>query len=178
MTLPLPTARLSFRQLTADDLDFLAALLSHPEVMRYYPKPLSRPEALAWIERQCWRYQTHGHGLWLITERQTGAPVGQVGLVTQVVDDVPEPEVGYLLHHPFWHLGYATEAAAAVRDHAFSTLNYSHVISLVRPVNTPSQAVARRIGMDACKTTQFAGLEHLVFEGKNIKAPSERQCEA
>lgn len=174
MLLPPPTERLTFRPLAANDLDFLASLLSHPEVMRYYPKPLSRPEALAWIEKQCWRYETHGHGLWLVSDRLTGNPVGQAGLATQVVDGSPEPEIGYLLHHPFWHLGYATEAAVAVRDHAFSTLHLPHVISLVRPANTASQAVARRVGMVPRKTTQFAGMEHIVFEIKSTPEPGEQ----
>jgi RimJ/RimL family protein N-acetyltransferase len=33
--------------MTPDDLDDMAALLGDPEVMRYYPHPKSRQEALA-----------------------------------------------------------------------------------------------------------------------------------
>jgi catechol 2,3-dioxygenase-like lactoylglutathione lyase family enzyme len=38
----LRTARLTLRQMSADDLDEMAALLAGPEVMRYYPAPKSR----------------------------------------------------------------------------------------------------------------------------------------
>ena len=145
------------------DLDFIAALLSDPEVMRFYPRVLSREEAQGWIERQRQRYAAHGHGLWLIQDRQTGEPVGQVGLLRQRVDGREEPEVGYLLHRPFWGRGYATEAARATRDHAFHVLGHPHVISLIRPENLPSQRVARRLGMAPLRSTTFAGLEHLVF---------------
>jgi hypothetical protein len=31
--------------MSPDDLDFVAAMLAHPEVMRYYPKCYSREEA-------------------------------------------------------------------------------------------------------------------------------------
>jgi RimJ/RimL family protein N-acetyltransferase len=34
------------------DLDFVTEMLADPVVMRYYPKPLTRVEAQAWIERQ------------------------------------------------------------------------------------------------------------------------------
>jgi len=37
------------------------------------------------------------------------------------------------------------------------------VISLIRPENTPSQRVARRLGMEATDRVQLAGLAHLVF---------------
>jgi glutathione S-transferase len=46
------TERLRLRQLTADDHDFVAGLLADREVMRHYPRPLSRDESLAWIDRQ------------------------------------------------------------------------------------------------------------------------------
>jgi hypothetical protein len=47
MPAPPPTPRLAFREMTPDDLDDMAALLGDPQVMRYYPHPKSRDEALA-----------------------------------------------------------------------------------------------------------------------------------
>ncbi len=160
---PPDTERLSFRELDEGDLDFLATLLADPEVMRFYPKTYSRDEATAWIARQRDRYARDGHGLWLVSDRATGAPLGQVGLLTQLVDGVAEPEIGYLIHRPFWRRGYAIEAARAVKAHAFGTRDLPRVISLVRPVNLPSQAVARANGMTVEKETTFAHLPHLVF---------------
>jgi ribosomal-protein-alanine N-acetyltransferase len=157
------TERLRAREMSLDDLDFIASLLADPEVMRFYPKVCSREESRGWIERQLARYAAHGHGLWLVLDRGTGEPVGQVGLLRQRVDEREEPEVGYLLHRPFWGRGYATEAARATRDHAFRVLGHPRVISLIRPENVPSQRVARRLGMAPVRTTTFAGLEHLVF---------------
>src|SRR5262245_23294591 len=92
------STRLLFRQLKLADLDFVAGMLAHPEVMRYYPKCYSRDEAAAWIERQMERYRRDGHGLWLVADRASGEPRGQVGLVAQEIDGVREPEVGYLVH--------------------------------------------------------------------------------
>jgi RimJ/RimL family protein N-acetyltransferase len=165
----LETSRLVLREMTLDDLDFVAAMLAHPEVMRYYPKCYSRAEAEGWIVRQIGRYNSHGHGLWLVSDKTTGEPVGQVGLSPQVVDGVEEPEIGYLIHHPFWRRGLASEAAAGVRDHAFNVLGKDYVISLIRPENIPSQGVARKIGMEPGRMTKFAGYDHLVFKLEAVR---------
>ncbi|MGH7712452.1 MAG: GNAT family N-acetyltransferase [Gemmatimonadaceae bacterium] len=157
------TERLTLRELTHDDLDFVASMLSDPEVMRYYPKALTRAESLGWIEKQRARYTMDGHGLWLVSLVGSGEPVGQVGLALQHVDDGHEPEIGWLLHRPYWGHGYASEAAIAVRDHAFVALGMPYVISLIRPENEPSRRVAQRVGMIVQRRAIFHGYEHDVW---------------
>jgi RimJ/RimL family protein N-acetyltransferase len=159
----LETARLTLREMALDDLDFLAEMLSDPEVMRYYPRPYDRAGAEAWIQRMRERYAHHGCGFWLAVERATGRPIGQVGLLAQRIDGADEHEVAYMIHRPFQRRGFAAEAAAAARDHAFHAFAAPRAISLIRPENTPSQAVAHRIGMTVAGRTLHAGLEHLVF---------------
>jgi ribosomal-protein-alanine N-acetyltransferase len=143
----LQTPRLRLREMVADDLDFVATMLAHPHVNRYYERPFPRSEARAWLERQRDRYERDGHGLWLVVERSTRQPVGQVGLMLQEVEGRRQPEIGWLLHRPYWGRGYATEAGAGARDLARSRWGYGRLISLIRPVNRPSQRVAERIGM-------------------------------
>lgn len=81
----------------------------------------------------------------------------------QEVDGARESEIGYLVHRPFWRRGFASEAAKAVRDHAFGALGEPRVVSLIRPVAEPSAGVARKIGMTPGRLTTFAGLEHRVL---------------
>lgn len=157
------TPRLSAREMSPADLDFIAELLGDPEVMRFYPKAYTRVEAQGWIEGQMQRYVEHGHGLWLIQRRDTAEPVGQVGLLLQRLDGRDEAEVGYLIHRAFWRQGYATEAARATRDHAFGSRKYERVISLIRPGNHPSQYVARKLGMLPERSAMFRGLRHIVY---------------
>jgi [ribosomal protein S5]-alanine N-acetyltransferase len=160
----LETRRLLLRDMSLDDLDFVAAMLAHPEVMRYYPKCYSREEASTWIERQMRRYERHGHGLWLAIEKASGEPVGQVGLLIQNVCGVDEKEVTYLIHRPFWRRGFATEAGLAVRDYAFEVLGRQRVIALIRPENVPSIGVARKLGMtEELDRVLHSGFEHIVF---------------
>jgi RimJ/RimL family protein N-acetyltransferase len=147
------------------DLDFIASMLGHPDVMRYYPKLYTRDEAKVWIDRQEGRYASDGHGLWLIVNRTTQEPLGQCGLAIQSVEGTMLPEIGYLVHRPYWRQGYASEAAAAVRDYAFGVLQKDLVISLIRPINIPSQGVARKLGMQLQpQLVQFHDLEHMVWK--------------
>ena len=159
----LETERLALRELLPSDLDFVAGMLGDAETMRFYPRPYTREESAAWIDRQRRRYAADGHALWLVTLRGSREPVGQVGLVRQHVDGVVEDEVGYLIARPHWRQGYAAEAAAATRDHAFRELRRRRVISLIRPTNVASQGVARKLGMSVEKSTCCFDVEHLVF---------------
>src|SRR5579862_6622312 len=102
----LVTQRLALRELVDSDLDFMAEMLADAEVMRYYPKRLTRELSADWINRQMVRYQSDGYGLWLAEERESGNPIGQVGLVRQFVNGADECEVGYLIHQPYWRHGY------------------------------------------------------------------------
>lgn len=163
MKLILTTPRLHLRELTRDDLPFMTELLGDAEVMRFYPQIYGLTDAEAWVDRQVARYANDGFGGWLAADRATGEPVGQVGMSRQIVDGTWEPEIGYLIRRSRWRQGLASEAALAVRDHAFGALGKPYVISLIRPINHPSRGVARKMGMRPVKLTLHAGLEHLVY---------------
>jgi len=162
------TARLLLRVMTWDDLDFIATMLADPRVMRHYPKCCSRDEAEQWVGRVIERHANHGHSFYLVSLNSSGEPIGQVGLLRQHVEGVDESEIGYLIHAPYWRQGFAVEAATAVRDFAFHTLDRERVISMIRPANIPSQRVAFRLGMKPEKMTTWHDREHLVFATSRV----------
>jgi RimJ/RimL family protein N-acetyltransferase len=157
------TERLSVRRLTDRDFNELYAMFNDPLVMRYYPGLKDRDETRAWSDWQRESYERHGHGLWAVELRSSGEFFGQVGLLAQTVDGVVETEIAYLLKSAHWHKGYATEAATGARDYGFKELGRSQLISLIRPENAPSRAVAERVGMTVWKTVMRRGIEHLVY---------------
>jgi [ribosomal protein S5]-alanine N-acetyltransferase len=159
----LETPRTFMRDILGNDADFLLTMMGDPEVMRYYPRPADGREVREFIDRMRAAYKNDGCGLWLVVDRESGEPLGRVGLLRQHVNGVDEFEIGYMIHRPFWRRGLATEAAVAVRDYAFAERKLPRVISLVRPDNVPSQRVARKLGMDVVGTWDHAGVAHQVF---------------
>jgi RimJ/RimL family protein N-acetyltransferase len=57
-----------------------------------------------------------------------------------------QPELGWALIRAHWGRGYATEAAAAVRDWAHQCRSIDRLVSLISPENVRSRAVAERLG--------------------------------
>jgi ribosomal-protein-alanine N-acetyltransferase len=169
MAVYLETPRTFMREILGNDFDFLLRMMSDLEVMRYYPRPYDEKDVRSFINRMRTCYREDGCGLWLLVDRESGEPLGRVGLMRQTVNGVPEFEIGYMVHRPFWRRGLATEAALAVRGYAFSERKLRRVVSLIRPENKPSQGVARKLGMDVVGSTQMLGLEHHVYA---VKSPA------
>jgi ribosomal-protein-alanine N-acetyltransferase len=159
----LETPRLRLREFVPEDADALALVISDAETMRYYPSPMDRAGVEEWIARNRRRYAQNGHGLWAMELKSTGEFLGDCGVTVQLVDAVEELEIGYHLRRDRWGHGYATEAAQACRDWAFSYRNMDHVISLIRPENMPSRRVAERNGMTIWKEVDWRGLLHYVY---------------
>ncbi len=89
--------------------------------------------------------------------------IGYCGFLHQEVDGRNEIEIGYRLHPDYWNRGLASEAAQAVRDHAFRDLDLPKVISLIHPDNVPSRRVAEKNGMKIERETVFRGFPTHVF---------------
>jgi RimJ/RimL family protein N-acetyltransferase len=98
-----------------------------------------------------------------IIHRADNRLIGYCGFFHQQVDGTEEIEIGYRFDPDYWSRGLATEAAQAVRDHAFRDLKLQRVISLIHPDNAPSCRVAEKNGMKIEKKTVFRGFPTLVF---------------
>jgi RimJ/RimL family protein N-acetyltransferase len=79
--------------------------------------------------------------------KETGELIGNCGLEQMEVNGVQAAELGYDFRSKFWNRGFATEAATAVRDYAFSVLRLPILISLIRVGNPASKRVAEKVGM-------------------------------
>ena len=159
----LETPRLVLRQINTNDLEYLAGVMSDPEVMKFFPQPLSVEETEAWIERQIDRYAKDCCGYWLALEKSSKRPIGQIGVLMSEIDGRIEPALGYIIDRCFWRRRFASEGAAACLEWVLKQPDFSRVLCVVRPENQPSQGVARRIGMVETGRTMFAGYEHRVF---------------
>lgn len=143
------TKRLIIREMVQSDYDALCGILCDEEVMRAaYENAFNLEEAQNWLNRHLKRYEEYGFGLWAVVLKETNEMIGQCGLTKQVWREKEILEIGFLFQKAYWHKGYATEAAIACKEYAFSVLNANRVYSIIRDTNIASQKVAVRNGMN------------------------------
>ena len=172
--------RLLLRPWRDDDADFRLDLESRWEVVRFLgaqPNTMGcRADSLASIARRN-AIDDPIHGIWAITQAADGRVMGNL-LLKPMPLSAGEPcggptevEVGWHLHPDAWGHGYATEAAAAVLDNAFSR-GLAKVLAVTNPDNHASQAVCRRLGMTHLgHTTTYYDTPNGLFE----KGSADRQ---
>lgn len=143
----LSTPRLLLREITNDDFAALAAILTDPETMRYYPKPYDEKGVQRWIDWSKDNYARHGFGLWALIRKDTGELIGDCGVTMQPIHGQWLPEIGYHINKKYWRQGYASEAAAECIRFAFEECGFPAVYSYMKAENEPSWRTAMKNGM-------------------------------
>jgi RimJ/RimL family protein N-acetyltransferase len=141
----LQTARLRLREWREDDLDAYAALSADPAVMEHLGGPVDRAAAWRTMALMSGHWTLRGFGQWVLERSDDGRVLGRAGLWEPA--GWPGLEVGWVLAREAWGHGYATEAARAAIEWAWSTLGAAELIALIAPANERSAGVAERLGM-------------------------------
>ena len=169
--LDLHSRRLLIRPFEADDLPEIHRILSSAfgSEAPAGDAAAALEDRRAWLQwaalSQTWATRMHQppYGDRAVVLVETGSLIGAVGLVPllDVFDQIPElrrgvhstpwatPEVGL-----FWAIdpahqrkGYASEAAAALIEHAFRQLRLHRILATTEYANHASQAVMRKLGL-------------------------------
>jgi RimJ/RimL family protein N-acetyltransferase len=138
----LETPRLVLRAPRADDAKAVAKLANDRRVAENtarLPHPYTPSDAQEFIARA---NGTDGELAWIIT-LPNDKIIGACGV--GALDGKP-PEIGYWLGVPHWGKGYATEAARALIDHAFTELGYETLQAGARVSNPTSRRVLEKCG--------------------------------
>jgi [ribosomal protein S5]-alanine N-acetyltransferase len=159
----LETPRLLLRPFAESDLDDLSVLMANADFMRFSLGVFSREQTAGFLEKVRERDRAGLPSQFALILRSNLRLIGYCGFFLQTVDGAEELEIAYRLDPPSWGQGLATEAACAVRDHAFADLQLPHVISLIHPDNIASRRVAEKNGMTPEKETIFRGFPTIVF---------------
>lgn len=136
------TERLILRETSMDDFLGLYEILSDPETMKHYPKPYDKTLVEGWINWCMWSYKEYGFGLWAVILKNTNEYIGDCGLSMQIIDNKELPEIGYHINKKYQHMGYASEAARAVKDYIFNNLKYDEIYTYMKYTNSNSYFAA------------------------------------
>lgn len=174
----LATARLDLRMFREDDLDAYADMCADAEVMRFIGAGGPVGADAAWRQMALFlgEWTLHGYGMWAVEERPSGRLIGRVGFLNPF--GWPACEIGWLLARDAWGKGFAFEAASVALAHGRANLGIRELISLIRPDNKRSIALAERLGATLDCKIDFMGGATLQYvhprDGRHGIESSER----
>ncbi len=143
----LETERLILRRPEIEDLADLLRLLSDPSFAAAVPEiPGTEGEIREYLEIERSANEPEPDkcfNLFLERRRDNGV----LGLATLVLRKDGQGEIGYALHGDHRGFGYASEAARAFIDYAFTELGLHRIYAETTADNTASRKVMERLGM-------------------------------
>ncbi|NER36393.1 MAG: GNAT family N-acetyltransferase [Oscillatoria sp. SIO1A7] len=145
--MPIFTENIAIRRYEPGDAEKLWPILSDPITMSFWPVALTRQMVENWLERSLESYDRYGFGRYAVALQKTGELVGDAGIIRAIVAGEEVNDLGYIIHHPYWRRGYATEAVSAIKDYAFTTLGLAKLHANMPWNHHGSRRVAEKIGM-------------------------------
>ncbi|HMF44230.1 MAG TPA: GNAT family N-acetyltransferase [Polyangia bacterium] len=145
--------RLTYRPLTAADLEAFSGLVQDEHIRRYMMDGNVFPPSWSagHIRSSEGLFARLGVGLWLVHEKVTGALVGFCGFL--VLPEVHnEPELVYAMRGPFAGRGFATEMARAAIAEARARGAFAEILASVDAINAASVRVLDKLGFQHVAT--------------------------
>ncbi len=139
--------RLLIAPYAASDIDELVPILADPITLRFWPEPFTAERTAEWVSRSMDAHRRLGFARYPVRLRGNGALIGDCGIMRTEADGEVVNDIGWIIHHPYWGRGYATEAARAVANHAFATLGLDVLHANMPFDHDASRHVAEKLGM-------------------------------
>ena len=140
-TCPAPSEQLILRQWTEADLEPYAAMNADPEVMRYFPAPLTREETAASLDRLRRGIDERGWGQWAVEVDGVFAGFTGLSIPSFSAHFTPCTEIGWRFRREFWGRGLASRASREALRVGFESLKLAEIFSF----NTPNHDRSRRL---------------------------------
>jgi RimJ/RimL family protein N-acetyltransferase len=165
------TDRLALRRITLDDAEFMVRLLNEPSFIRYIGDRGVRTmdDAHRYItDGPLASYQRFGFGLYLVTLRDGGAPLGICGLLKR--DTLDTVDVGFAFVPEYWAKGFAAESAAAVIEYGRTALGLDRIVAITDPDNDRSIRLLEKLGFSFERMVRLsAGDIELKLFGRSLE---------
>jgi RimJ/RimL family protein N-acetyltransferase len=171
------TSRLGFRLWREDDQDIVIDLWGDYEVTKYFDArgKWSRDEVRERLATEIMMAKEYGVQYWPIFLLVTDGHVGCCGLRPYDLSK-RRYEIGFHIRSNQWRRGYAREAATAVIDYAFNTLNVNGLFAGHNPQNVVSQHLLEQLGFRYTHDEYYppTGLNHPSYALKAHEYPGNK----
>ncbi|MGS1003248.1 GNAT family N-acetyltransferase [Burkholderia glumae] len=142
----LNTTRLVLRPLRAEDARALFVMWSDVDAMRFsFPAMTRLDQAVERVSRLA-KTSTDGKDCVCVVASQLTGEVLGTCLLFHADEQCRRAEIGFSLQRAHWGKGYMNEAATALIEHAFSTVNLRRIEADIDPRNVASARLLERLG--------------------------------
>lgn len=144
----LETKRLIVREMTVDDVDSFYEIYKKPGITDYMEDLFEDPtdEKLytqGYIKNI---YGFYGFGLWTVIHKESRKIIGRAGLSME--DGFEYPDLGFVIDKDYQHSGLAFEVCSAILEYAKNELELNTVQARVKPENSVSIALLKKLGFE------------------------------
>lgn len=157
------TERLIIRELLPEDAEGIFELDSNPKVHQFLGnQPIKTIEesskSIQFIRAQ---YKRNGIGRWAIVLKSNNEFIGWAGF--KFVDELAINgqqnfyDLGYRYIEKYWGQGYGLEAAKAIINYGFNTLNLTKISAFLDADNKGSKRILEKCGLRYISTFEFEG---------------------
>lgn len=139
--------RVTVRQFTLDDAEFVIELLNDDSFIRYIADKKVRTivDAENYLKSgPLASYEQIGFGLSLVMLTESKTPIGMCGLLKR--DELEFPDLGYAFLPQYCGKGYALEAVKAVLKEGMKRHSLSRVLAVTLPHNQHSNRLLQQAG--------------------------------
>jgi RimJ/RimL family protein N-acetyltransferase len=166
----LETKRLTLREFTEDDAEFIMKLLNSPGWLKYVGSRNIKTEqdAVGYInDKMISGYIKNGFGFYAVETKENNACIGMCGLTKR--ENLDDADIGFALLPEYEGKGYAYESASAVMDYAQNILKLGRISAITVAANKSSIRLLEKIGLGFEKTITIPGdLEELMLFTKSL----------
>lgn len=157
----LQTKRLILRPWEDADAEALYAYASDPDVGPAAGWPVHTSVKMS---REVIRDVLQAPETYAVVLRETGEPMGSIGLVKPRLQDIKPSdhalELGYWIGKPYWGRGLIPEAARALIDHAFDDLGCDQLWCAFYEGNAKSARAQEKLGFAPHHVEDHGRMEH------------------
>jgi RimJ/RimL family protein N-acetyltransferase len=157
------TDRLILRRFREDDLEGLFELHGDPAAMHFLGVPWTKEKTRETLAKIIANYEKTDLDWHAVERKSDSAMIGVcwLGRLGARWDNALGPghiELGYRYAKRFWGNGYASEAGAAMLRRGFDELKLPQIVAICDVLNTASDRVIQKLGMQYQKTFEQEGL--------------------
>ncbi|MBY0416238.1 MAG: GNAT family N-acetyltransferase [Bdellovibrionales bacterium] len=159
----LETTRLLLKPLETNHFQSMHSIYSNPEAMKNWH---TLPHATFEETEQILKDYMSLNSAWILQTKENGQIIGLINCFS--VSENKNTGMGYILSPEFQGKGYAKEASEKALEHLFKSWNIPYVELWIYEDNTPSIALAKKLGFKLENTFQRSAPNTIVQKNTGI----------